>query len=200
MRKRKEPIKLNLGCGTEKLPGYINIDTEKSCKPDLIWNILEKPLPYQIGSVEEVVLFHTIEHIQKRHHHIILKQIHKVLKPKGRLLISYPEWLECAKRWVANHKGHRDFWEKTMYGRQLYPSDHHVCIMDSDEFKNLLEENGFIRVKRYQEPEPNEFNTIIECKRSVQYANYEDLMLNDMKQMKIVQMHDPCLVRKQVRR
>ncbi len=192
----RKPIKLNLGCGKVKLPGFINIDSEKSCKPDLVLDILREKLPYKLGSVDEVVLFHTIEHIPKKHHAIILKQIHNVLKPKGRLIISYPEWIECAKRWVANHKGQRAFWEKTLYGRQLYPSDSHVCIMDSNEFKYLLEENGFIRVKRYQEPEPNEFNTIIECKRSIQYANYEDLVLNDMKQMKVIQMYDPSPVRK----
>lgn len=183
----KKPIKLNLGCGSQKLKGYINIDSEKSCHPDLICNILTESLPYDLESVDEVVLFHTIEHIPKRHHQVILKQVHRVLKSNGQFIISYPEFSECVQRWLSNHKGERDFWEKTIFGRQSYPSDTHLCAMDTHNFTIVLEENGFIAIKHWPEPPPNEFSTIIQCKRSVQYMNYEDLVLEDIGRMKVIQ-------------
>lgn len=185
MNQRK--LKLNLGCGSQKLKGYINIDSEKSCRPDLLLDILRESLPYKDKSVDEVVLFHTIEHIAKRNHKIILNQVHRVLKPSGQFLLSYPEFSECIKRWQTNHKGERDFWEKTIFGRQSYPSDTHLCAMDTHDFKLVLEENGFTAIKSYPEPSPNEFSTIIVCKRSVQYVNYESLVLEDMSRMKVIQ-------------
>ena len=35
----KKPLKLNLGCGSNKLLDYVNIDGEASCKPDVLHNI-----------------------------------------------------------------------------------------------------------------------------------------------------------------
>ena len=32
-------IKLNLGCGRNKFPGYINIDIEEAVQPDLVWDV-----------------------------------------------------------------------------------------------------------------------------------------------------------------
>ena len=182
------PLKLNLGCGSTKLPGYINIDSEKSCKPDLVLDLFKESLPYKLASVDEVVLFHTIEHIPKKLHHVVLKQVHRVLKKDGTFIISYPEWSKCATRWLRNHKGKRSFWEATLYGRQLYPSDAHVCIMDTIEFKHKLEENGFKSVKCYPEPEPNEFNTIVVCKKAAAYVNYEEMVLQGMKSTKILKI------------
>lgn len=180
-------MKLNMGCGSEKLTDYINIDMEESCKPDLVHDFLRQPLPYADKSADEVVLFHTIEHLQKRHHVKILKEIHRVLKPEGLFMISYPEWSICAKNWISNHKGRRKYWEDTIYGRQLYPSDSHVCIMDTTEFRLVLEECGFINIKSFPEPEPNEFSTIVICLKGDAFVNYEELVLSDMNQMIVIE-------------
>lgn len=179
--------KLNLGCGDQKLTGYINIDAEEKCKPDLIWDFVREPLPYEKESVDEVVLFHTIEHIKKTTHPVILKRIHHVLKPEGRLVVSYPEFKEIAQRWLDNHRGMRKYWEATIFGRQLYPSDTHLCAMDSTEFKIVLEENGFISIETFPEPAPNEFSTIVRCRRSQVFLNYEELCLNGMNKTRIVE-------------
>ena len=66
-------LKLNLGSGSNKIDGFINIDLNPDNKPDLVANILE-PLPYNDGSIDEIVLFHTIEHIQKRLHYGLHKK------------------------------------------------------------------------------------------------------------------------------
>jgi predicted SAM-dependent methyltransferase len=172
MAKKKAPLRLNLGCGTNRIEGFINIDVEPSCKPDVICNFMAGKLPYKAGTVEEVVLFHCIEHIKKSLHRHILEEVWRVLKPSGKFIVSYPEFLKCVDNWKKNHRGKKEFWEHTIYGRQLYPSDFHVCIMHTPEFTNVLKAYGFNVTKSCQEPlEPH--NSIVYATKIVKPMNYE---------------------------
>lgn len=170
---------LNLGCGSNKIPGAINIDVEKSCNPDLVVDFLTEKLPYSNESIHEVYLFHTIEHIQKFRHRPLLREIHRVLSPTGRFLCSFPEFKKCYKNWEMNKNGNKDFWEATMFGRQLYPSDYHVCTMDTIDFTSVLLEIGFEGIKSSPESEPNEFNTVISALRGTPYVPYEVTVVED---------------------
>jgi len=179
-------MRLNLGCGTNKISGCINIDVEKSCNPDLIVDFLNEKLPFDAGSVSTVYLFHTIEHIQKRKHRNLLDEIHRVLKPGGVFFVAFPEFKKCYKNWEVDKGGQKHFWEATMFGRQLYPSDHHVCIMDSIDFRQVLLESGFDSFQVSAEPEPNEFNMVIQCKKAKPYGSYEELVQRETDSIEFV--------------
>lgn len=55
-------MKLNLGSGFNKLPGYVNIDKEQYCAPDQCFD-LESPYPLDDNCATEIVLHHTLEHL-----------------------------------------------------------------------------------------------------------------------------------------
>lgn len=55
-------MKLNLGCGFIKLEGYVNIDCNQLCKPDLCFN-MEEAWPLEDSVVTEIILHHTLEHL-----------------------------------------------------------------------------------------------------------------------------------------
>ncbi len=57
-------MKLHLGCGTKKLPGWINIDSVKDVHPDLAHD-LRNPFPYPDFSVEEILAEDLLEHFDK---------------------------------------------------------------------------------------------------------------------------------------
>jgi len=179
-------MKLNLGCGTTKLQGYLNIDAEKSCKPDLVLDFVKKRLPQKDGMVEEILFFHCIEHIQKSKHRDILLECSRVLKPGGKIYISFPDFWECAKRWHDNVSGQKRFWEATLYGRQLYPGDFHVCAMDTAELILMLYECGFGGIKAVPETdEPyNKLVTAVKVRDAL--PTYETLVAQDIKSMKVV--------------
>jgi predicted SAM-dependent methyltransferase len=174
----KKPLKLNLGCGSNKLPDYVNIDGEASCKPDVLHNILEK-FPYKAGAAEEIVMFHCIEHIHRSLHQKLFTEIWRLLRPGGRLIISYPEFLKAVENWKTNYKGKKDFWENVIYGRQLYPGDAHVTIMHTPDFVKKLKSWGFGGIRSYSEKD-EKFNTIISCVKAAAPIGYEDLIRKDM--------------------
>jgi SAM-dependent methyltransferase len=176
-------MKLNLGCGLNKIEGCINIDTEESCKPDLLFDFVAYELPYENSSIDEIYLFHTIEHIRKAYHKSLLRKCHNVLKPEGFIIITYPNFWECAQRWKSNVSGMKTFWENTLYGRQLFPADYHVCAMDPIELKELMLELGFENISSRPE-NLDTWNTITSARKGTRVAiNYEELLRTDVQEM-----------------
>lgn len=173
--RRTKEVKLNLGCGSTKLEGYVNIDVEKTCKPDKVVDFIAEQLKYTNNSISEIVLFHTIEHIQKRFHKRILAECWRVLKPGGRIIISYPEFIKCADNWKKNYRGKREFWEATIFGRQLYPSDFHITLMCTTDFLEVLRDCGFVDfIHKSETLEP--YNTVVTSIKGDQPIDYEELI------------------------
>lgn len=158
-------LKYNIGCGRNKWTGFINVDIEKSLEPDLVLDISKDPLPCEDGTVDEIWMFHTIEHISKNSWPRILIEFNRALKQYGRLNLAYPEFTKCVENWRDNKYGDRDYWEATLYGRQLYKGDYHVAIADTEQLTGMLNEYGFGAVKTAPEAEPNEYYTVLSCQK-----------------------------------
>lgn len=178
--------RLNIGCGQNKIENFINIDCEQSVGPDICLDLTYQDLPYENNSVDEIVMFHTIEHIQKKFHKKILEEYWRVLKfETGSLLISFPEFRICFRNWADNYKGQKEFWEATMFGRQLYKSDFHVCAMDSIDFASVLNKIGFSNIF-YVSEQYEDYNTVMSCvKNYKKIIKYPDLIKQDMQDIEI---------------
>ena len=169
---------LNLGCGTEKIEGAINVDMSEKVSPDVLCNITER-LPFEDEIFDEVYFFHCIEHIEKYKHVFVLAEIHRVMKLGGTLYISYPEFEEILKCWLNNQDGNRKFWEATIYGRQLYPGDYHFAGMQTLQVKQLFDDIGFGVQQQFPEPD-QAYNTVLVAKRLPQTITYEELLYKDV--------------------
>ena len=86
-------MKLNLGCGYNKLDGYINVDHDPNCKPDIVAD-LEQPLPFEDSSVDEIVMVHILEHLGQstETYFKVWKELYRILKNEGVIKITVPHW------------------------------------------------------------------------------------------------------------
>jgi predicted SAM-dependent methyltransferase len=84
-------LKLNLGCGFDRLPGYVNIDKEAACEPDQVVD-LESTWPFKTNSVEEIRASHVLEHLgqETRVFLGIMKEMYRVCRDGARIYIQVP--------------------------------------------------------------------------------------------------------------
>lgn len=90
----QEPLKLNVGCGFDIRPGYVNIDGSAVLPGvDQVIDLRSERLHrhYRDGSVDEIVAQDFVEH----HFHWqaveLLEDFHQALRPGGRLSIRVPD-------------------------------------------------------------------------------------------------------------
>jgi predicted SAM-dependent methyltransferase len=77
-----DKIKLNLGCGYSKLDGYVNMDKQKKCNPDLLCDIVDG-VPFVDSSVDFIAAYDFLEHIPLGKTMFVINEIYRVLKSDG---------------------------------------------------------------------------------------------------------------------
>lgn len=84
--------KLNLGCGFDKLDGYLNVDSQAVCAPDQVVDLEQFPWPWADNSVSEVVLRHVLEHLgaSPAVYLQIISELYRIGAPDARIHITVP--------------------------------------------------------------------------------------------------------------
>jgi SAM-dependent methyltransferase len=83
-------MKLNLGCGENKLGGYCNVD--KYGEPDLRLDLETFPWPWADDSVDEIVMSHSLEHMGQRPETFvaIVKELYRVARNGAKIILRVP--------------------------------------------------------------------------------------------------------------
>ena len=81
-------LKLNLGCGSEIYPGYVNIDKVALPGTDFVWDLEKTPLPFKDNSVFEIRAEHILEHIVN--YLPLLEDIHRMCVPRANIEFVVP--------------------------------------------------------------------------------------------------------------
>jgi predicted SAM-dependent methyltransferase len=86
-------LKLNLGCGYRKVSGYVNVDNDPLCEPDIVAD-LETKLPWDDNSIDEIFLDHVLEHIGQdtRTYFNIWQEFYRILRDEAVIMISVPHY------------------------------------------------------------------------------------------------------------
>jgi len=139
-------MKLHLGCGKTKIPGYINIDLVDGENVDEISDIRYLP-NYDNNSVDVIYACHVLEHISRVEYKAVLSRWRQILKPGGILRLSVPDlekwFLYCLK--VDNFR----LILGALYGQQDNEYNSHRMGWTENTLKEDLIEVGFSEINNY---------------------------------------------------
>jgi SAM-dependent methyltransferase len=85
-------MKLDLGCGRAKRPGFTGVDRSPDCAADIVHDLTVRPWPFADGSVEEVYCAQFLEHLDGTQRIGFMEELHRVLRPQGSATIITPYW------------------------------------------------------------------------------------------------------------
>jgi len=117
------PVKLNLGCGTHVVPGWINVDYAAGARllrlpgfrrlnrrlglfkgdwpSGIVLHDLRRPLPWDSGSVDIIYSSHTLEHLSRDEGIRLLAECYRVLRPGGIIRIVVPDLAHIVRRYAS---------------------------------------------------------------------------------------------------
>lgn len=151
--KKTDSLKLNVGCGSVKFPGWVNIDIEPGA--DLVVD-LRNGLPLRDNNAEFIYNEHFIEHLAFEDGEKAVKEFYRVLKRGGVLRIATPELDYIIKKYVNDWKD-QDWlsWPHYSYiktkGQMLNIAMRewgHEYLYNEEDLRNLLKKVGFKKITK----------------------------------------------------
>lgn len=139
-------MKLHLGCGKRYIPGFVHIDAVDHPHVDHVATIDNLSF-IPNDSVDLIYNCHVLEHFKRRDVVRVLKEWHRVLKPGGILRTSVPDFAQLCE--VYRRFGKLELVIGPLFGRQDYLYNIHYNAFDFPTLSALMQEAGFVRVRRY---------------------------------------------------
>ena len=139
-------IKLNLGSGGRSLPGYLSVDfnREEQDKIDVVHD-MNKPLPFEDGSVSTIFASHIIEHFHYTDTAKILNDWSRVIKPGGHIDIWTVDLDVVMKRSKENTTSAMNWvnWRIFSYQDSRYEGASHHAIFNRWWLEECMRNAGF---------------------------------------------------------
>jgi hypothetical protein len=139
LSKRIKHKKINFGCGWDKREGYLNVDVDSNCKPDLLiknndYSVIPK------NHFNEILANDVLEHISHTLTLSTLLDWSEFLTDNGTLHIQTSSILGVARQ-LTKKKGFADQlgWTVCLFGNQAHEGDfHHVGFTETTLKVHLL--------------------------------------------------------------
>jgi len=157
---------LNIGCGTNPMPGWINVDLNAKY-PQIGYMDAGKPFPFPNGSFSKVFSEHMFEHLPFKTGMQMLREVYRVLATGGEFILSVPT-LDFLMRLYSERESelHKQYvkWSISQFDpetQEFYSDEQvptmfvvnnfmrfwgHQMIYDIDTLKSLLLRVGFQEV------------------------------------------------------
>lgn len=144
-------MKLHLGCGSNYIEGWLNIDLDSPLAD--IHADFRDPLPYPDKSVDFIFTEHFIEHISLDEGILFLKECYRVLKKGATLRLSTPDLRWLIAQYVAGKLNEFEDvgWVPETPCRLLNEGMRlwgHQFVYDDVELIDALNTSGFSEISR----------------------------------------------------
>jgi len=140
----RRAYKLDLGSGQFPREGYLGLDIVFIPGVDCVCNICY--LPIAGGTIAEIYISHTLEHLTRNEGTAAIAEIWRTLTPGGRVEIHVPDLEGHIEQYFT---GDREWAMAGFYGWQLYVNDVHKWGYSYDSLCELLRLAGFVRIQRF---------------------------------------------------
>lgn len=92
LREHNQGIKLDIGCGDNKQPGFVGMDIRPGPQVDIVQDLEAFPWPLPDESVSLAVSSHVLEHINPARFTFVnfMNEVWRIMKPGGRFAIVVP--------------------------------------------------------------------------------------------------------------
>jgi len=91
MQDAEQPLKIDIGCGKNKKPGFVGVDAIAFDGVDVVMNLTDR-WPWGDNTVSEIHASHVIEHFGQMHRCWIFNEMYRVLVPGGKVTLIAPHW------------------------------------------------------------------------------------------------------------
>ena len=140
-------MKLNVGCGYDHREGYVNLDRVMIKGVNCVFDLDSGDnLPFPDNTFDEILAFHILEHITDMG--FVMKELYRVLKPDGQLIIRYPyythpnAWFGIDHKRCLTHDVFRQFYYKA-------PKEYYI---DTPKFREFSYEYHLTGVGKLMKP------------------------------------------------
>lgn len=120
-------MKLNIGAGSKRYPGYLNVDMDAGSTPDFIVDLEKDIYPFDDNSVDSVLAHHVLEHMGDGFFHCI-KELYRICQHGAIIDIRVP------------HPRHDTFLIDPTHKRPIYP--HTLDMFSKTRNKRDLDSGG----------------------------------------------------------
>ena len=140
--KKKNEIKINLGCGNDIKPGYINVDKYNNTgRVDYKWDLSK--LEVEDGTVDEIYTSHVFEHISIMDMYSVLTEWRRALCDGGRLVLRLPNLEHEINIWLNTPDDKKWLEVGRIFGSQTHEGNTHFCGFNPESLKSFLERFDF---------------------------------------------------------
>lgn len=148
-------LRLNIGCGSRVLDGWVNCDIERNPNamrdPEILCDAKSIPLPD--GCADTLMAIHVFEHFYRWEVEDVLLEWRRLLKPGGRLILELPDLIKCCQNIldgrVRGGKNPDQLGRWGLFGDPRFKNKFmcHPWSYAPRELIEMLEHNGFMNAQ-----------------------------------------------------